>query len=357
MQMKMETVLAQSFDKLFGNFTKATEVYTKRIIYICDRKCSAENAHEYGLTSAFLLSVLSERKFVVKTALDYSLYDFYKERNYTWKLNVSDATNIPGQMILSQSANQKTYLTDLHLLEGKLHKMDFEAKFKRESVTLSSNHNWIPDLRRHSRTMDKMPWLFKTHACDVNRLVHFGLFRVPNYVRDNINSQILDKIGDNKLICFHGNAKEQIKTYEILNFLVAKYHSSVFKIYVSNVNSKAYFDIKDNIENKLNKRVVQFNTDKIYQRVKQEKHSREDFKKFQNILDVYILVMCDVLITMESPNGILAAHLRRNSEGLFCYRKGMIFPCTRELIAGSFRDFEHVPVSLDPFHLFLNIRH
>jgi hypothetical protein len=238
-------------------------------------------------------------------------------------------------------------MTDLHILEGELQKINFNQAFDRPFMTLTGNQNWIQDIRRHRQSYTKMPWLFRMHACDVNRLVHLGLFRIPQSIKDMLHSHLIEKVGDNRLICFSGQANTDIKTNGVLDFIESNYNYSGYKIYRVNKHSEDSFEkrVNDVIDN--NEAYMHIEFDKLYKAVEDETESPKTLKAFINMVDIYILSICDVLITAESSTGILAAHLRRNSSGLFCLRDGVVFPCTRELIAGSFRDQENAPVHLD----------
>ena len=340
----LENSIVKTFNKFFNEFKNSSSVYKQSIIYMCDQSCTHKNAYEYGLSSAFLLSVLSDRKFSVLSA---RVFDLYEERGYKWKVNLPEILNKPGGMIFSPAANQIRAMTDLHILEADLQKKNFAEAFDRDFMTLTGNRNWIQDLRRNRHCYEKMPWLFKMHACDVNRLLHFGLFRIPQSIKTVLHSHLIKKIGTDRLICFNGQANADLSTNGVLDFIIANYNHSAYKIYRVNKASKERPENDNNAESDKHSDDVHIDFDNLYEEAKVGEESAEKLKAFINIVDIYVLSLCNVLITAESPTGILATHLRRDSGGLFCLRNGLVFPCTRELIAGSFRDQENVPVHLD----------
>lgn len=343
----MERQLKETFETLFQAYIAEYESNTNSFMYVCDTSCTGRD--EYGLTSAFLLAVLSERKFTIYPNKNTLFYKFYDHAVYNWKIDATDNTNITKASFLTTSLNRQTFLAELHVIEKNLGTMDFEEHFEDDVIFLSEDYNWIQDLRRHSNSRKKMPWLHKTCGCDVIRLVYNGLFQLPETIHDTIASVLIKEVDANKLICFHGNVKGTVEMEGLLVYINRKYKTG-YRLYIGgNTTQKLLAVTLQANSTDLGTLLIQVDIGHMYSKV--QKLIDNDSKQLENVLHIHILKLCDILIVSESPTGILAAHLRRSGDDIFCYRNGVIFPCTRELIAGSFRDKSHVPESVDMFYL------
>lgn len=335
---KMEKHLQNSFDKLFHNFTTSSIKYKQKIVYTCNNACLENNDYEFGLTSAFLISVMAEKRFTVLSTTSYSMFHFYGERGYNWKLNKADINGKTGQLFFKQFPDQILQQTEKHLTEKDLIKMDFSLQPNKDFIMISGENNWILDLRRNPLSTHKLPWLYNAHACDVNRLVHAGLLQTPQNFHKNLTTLLENKVGRNNLICIHTNEKEIVKKSTVVDFLKRIMDgNSRHKIFLSNIDSKEFFDEKVPADKYFEDHVIHVDVDTLYEAMKYSDNAHHNFARFRNFVNTHILKLCDVLVTSESAIGIFAAHLRINSDMLFCYSDGLIHRCTRELIAGSFR--------------------
>ncbi|KAL4227923.1 hypothetical protein ACF0H5_013362 [Mactra antiquata] len=333
---QMEKHLQKSFDKLFKNFTSDSSKYTERVVYVCDKNCQDENRYEYGLTSSFLIAVMAEMKFSVKHDAEYSMFNMYEERDYSWKLNSDDVMNIPGKLFIPNAPDEATQNSYKRSVELKMTTTDFSLPSGFSFYIISGDNDWILDLRRNPRTNHKMPWLLSTHASDVSRMVHIGLLQPPRPFYKTLIHHLRSEVGNDDLICINTHEAEIVKKSSILEFLrKTSGGKRKFKVYLSNIKP-GFFDDSDTSEKYFNDHVLNVNISSWYVDFKYSDSLPHNYVKFKNFVQTHILKLCNVLLTSKSAVGIHAVHLRINSDQLFCYNKGHVYKCTRELIRGSF---------------------
>jgi hypothetical protein len=235
--------------------------------------------------------------------------------------------------------------TELFLVERDLNKLDFESSFKEDIIYHYGNEDWILDLRRHPKAAEKMPWLFRTHSSDIVRLVHNGLFRVPE-VAQIIKVELKRQVNADKLVCFSGNEDDDYELQTFLDFNDKMMFNNKSKIYINGV-SDLYSQLKASIP-RLGQQLVKINIKSIYEQF--SGIGERNKRLLHQLLNIQVFKVCDVLVLSENPSGILAAQLRRDESNLYCYRDGTIFPCLRSLISRSFRDVANKPEYIDSKH-------
>lgn len=285
LQEIMEDKLASMFEELFKNYTAAS--YPGTFMYICDKNCISQSKYVSGLTSAFLIAVLSERKFSVFPNKNTPFYGFYNEAGCKWKTNMEQLQNKSRSPMIPSSRSKERYRSDLHIISERLSKMDFDLHFKADIVHLDGNHDYILDLRRHSSTVIKLPWLFKTHAADLIRLVHNGLFPLPTSVRNFIKNEMITKVGDNKLACFYGNNNDNYQLKSIFEFINKNFYNG-YKFYI-NIDKK-FSGISKTVYQNIIENRIRIGWTEMYRNITQIDGDKETGNgMFCNVLEVHVL--------------------------------------------------------------------
>ena len=336
----MEDSLRKTFNQLFVNYMQKSISVPKSFIYICDEECM-NSMYGYGLTSAFLIAVLSDRRFFIYPNKNSPFYRFYDQNQYHWKRNATSLKNRRNILMVPRSFNKHRQKTDLFIVERDLFKMDFDSLFKEDIVYHYGNEDWVLDLRRHPKTHIEFPWLYQAHASDVVRLIHNGLFRVPK-VAGIIHTELIKQVGGDNLVCFSGNMEDKYQLHGFLDFFVKRFKNES-KMYVSGVhNAHAYIMT---YMSELDQQLVEIGNKEIHKHF--EEYGMQNRRLNQHLIDIQVLQLCHVLVLSENPSGILAAQLRREESHIYCYRNSLIFPCTRRLLARSFNDVNNQPEHID----------
>ncbi|KAL4237812.1 hypothetical protein ACF0H5_002524 [Mactra antiquata] len=344
-QINMEKRLRTSFNELFKTYRNDSLFYKDYFMYACEDRCMG--GYDNGLVAAFLLAVLSERRFVIHPQHGLPFYnEIYDTQNVEWKMTTDTLYNKSVDLVFKPGREKYRTNTDYQVIKKRLCEIDFELHFTSDVMILSGNEDIIIDLRRHPRTSCKIPWLFQTHVPDFIRLLHNGLFRLKDRTQNMITAELIEKVGDNKLTCFVGYQKN-VQLNSVVNYLNSKFGNN-YKLYVSSEND--YFDGAKLRESSFVKsKLVHFDGRRILEETM--KYSKRNVSADQNtllhVIEVHILKFCEVLILADNTYDLLPSHLRRNDDNLYCYRHGIIFPCIRELISGTFRNKNNIPEPID----------
>lgn len=156
---------------------------------------------------------------------------------------------------------------------------------------------------------------------------------VTGSLTEMINTELIQKLEDNQLVCFHGNDKKyKFQTNSFLEF-ARNVRCNGTMYYISGSDKLGEF--VDTYRPEINNKLVRINKRLVYGRMAGQKQNANQ-KNIIHLIDLHVLKLCQTLITSDCPIGVLAARLRRREDNLYCYCDGVIFPCTRGLISGSF---------------------
>lgn len=323
-----ESKLGSQFNTLFRSAIAGSELTDKYLIYKCDEECLTDYKYFHGVTSGFLLAMMMKRRFKLADSGPVSVFDVYDTNVYDWK--VTNASAVAGKVVRPFIKTGKPMYrnTEAFVLARELMTMDFDTQYPDQFVYLTNDNDWIRDLRRNPIVSEKFTWICSTPKNDVVRLIYTGLFKISKE-RKNLLSAVLSKqLNNKKLFCYYGNENGSVANTASVMSLFDSYRAG-YRMFVHAQKIE-----RDLFYRNVNDGIITIDDVTAKSKVR---GGGKDALNF--IMSLEIGTLCDVLVTSNTVQGVVAAILRPTAKDLYCLsHTAHVLSCTREGITRSFRD-------------------
>lgn len=325
-QEMAERKLCSQFKTVFNASMTESKKSERYLIYKCDDLCISEHRYFHGITSGFLLASMMKRRFKMADTGGASVFDSLETGVYDWKtMNLSNFVGKVVRPVIAEVSPEYRE-TEVFSLARDMMIMDFDLEFPEQLLYLTGNYDFIRDLRRNPIVTEQFSWLGSIINNDFIRLVHTGLVKIPNEMKQCLRQTLSEQLGNNKLFCYYGNDQFSIGIAASVLKLVEKYGKE-YKVFIHATDTEKFL-----LQNDLSERVISLDNLK-------SRDSNVGNASFDFIISLEIGTLCDIMVTTNNPSGVLAAILRPTTKDLYCVgHQEILYSCTREGITGAFRD-------------------
>ncbi|XP_069135461.1 uncharacterized protein [Argopecten irradians] len=311
------------------------------LVYECSKtrntSCYGWSDRIAGIVTTFIISILSNRHFLIDFDTPCLLQDYLIPNHYDWRYNSSILVNKTSSFHDVKNWHHKKL--DKYISGGE----NFNKYFKEDVVHLLMNWDFINDFRKRPNIEQDIPWITKRHQVDIYKGVYDFLFKLSPMSMHAIAFYELTQRKRNKIACAHVRVGQNpnmpndgdIRIPMPLEVLW-KYFDSLdkdqFDLFVASDSDI----VKENAKKRFPNNIV--DTPGSITHIDQPaKHSpREGFLK--QLIDFYILTKCDVIIiTAQTGFGMLATFLRDIDDGIYCWHGKRLIPCSRYTVNDVFR--------------------
>ncbi|XP_069142112.1 uncharacterized protein [Argopecten irradians] len=300
------------------------------IVYDCDEQhpgdCGGWSDRMSGMFSAYVISVLLRKHFLIRYTKSGDLRDFLSPTAIDWRYNSSilEGKSWGYQDFFSKipDAIKKRNLTGLHNL------------FSKDVNFVRFNWDFTQHFRKFTEAQNVIPWILELHYADLYSTFFHTLFKPTKSIDEEVK-MVVEKAP--KLACAQirmgGSATipgDDIHTTEsqlkdiwiMLKVLESKNYNIFVATDSKSVRDQAKLFLNNLLEAKGRILHIDWNPkgDGLasgYRRV---------------VVDFFVLTKCDVLLLTKSGFGIMAAYLNTNVTEMYCLTKDGLMPCSRYTI-------------------------
>ncbi|KAL4228558.1 hypothetical protein ACF0H5_011608 [Mactra antiquata] len=296
------------------------------LVFQCSSSCGGWGDRQKGSVSAFLLSLMTSRSFIINITTPCDVENILKPAMYNWtmcKRYVQETLN------KDPTRNLPLGWTNGHVIYRDRIK-EYESLWNTQIVTINLNFYILDEIREFRLAENRLQWVFDTIDSEVIRMILQALYAPRLRLSSELNNYIhkMTKNGQ-MLVCNHirtgrnptiPHDTEQ-RFYDlstIFNFLEQYHDVSKYVIYVASDSDSVRDAAAKRFKNfaNLNRKIIHVDR---FDEVETPNDLCEGF--YTALFEQYILSRCDVLVLTRSNFGCLAAYLRGKSEGLFIYDK------------------------------------
>ncbi|XP_041355886.1 uncharacterized protein LOC121373355 [Gigantopelta aegis] len=302
----------------------------KYLIYICDGtvSCGGWGDRQRGMIGAFLLAVVTRRRFGIKMTSPCELENFYEPNLVNWTI--------------SDSIFNDRYATYINSIDDSdfrfsLQHLDFNEKFPQNVVFIRNNVDFVPALWKNLKYRKHLPNWAQVHYRSARFSKAWKILFKPSWriqqKYDDVMSQF-DQSMARKLVCAHirigknptipedQNQRNPIPSVYIVWHFLSKY--------IKTPNTRVF--IATDAEQVREMAKEEFNADLltvggIIRHIDRQRNLSDACDGFETaLLEQKVLIDCDVLVTSESGFSILAADIRNSNKELYRLEDGHITP-------------------------------
>lgn len=328
----------ESIFRTFPNYQKESKI----LAYRCVRDCGGWADRLKGIIQAYMLSLLSKRKFAIVMKEPSDIEHFLTPNLLNWHLNENDTSN------LSVGEVDNKFLHDAIAVQYERFDYDPEKLFDKDLVYVIANQDWTRTLRKLSVAPSRFPEIYKYHSSDLTRIIYHGLFKPTTELLSLVDEFFDTQTGGKKLACLHARMGEQIylrytfdEIMTPLQFLKDHYSGNDYKVMIATDNNKVKNFSKTFFPNFVD---TSYSGPIMHIDYMRNASRDDDIKErafMRSMVDHMILTRCDTLVLTASGFGISAGMLRHTSRNLYVYVKEggarEIVPVRRETLRELFQ--------------------
>lgn len=311
------------------DITTSTEGFCnqqKFLVFECGPSdtCGGLGDRQRGLASAFLLALLTNRRFVIEMDSPCPLENFLEPNTYDWTMCKSFL-----EKYKRISYKQLDYIDTSKAIVNVLRNSDIVSEWQETVIGIHINDNVIEHIRRHNYTRSRLNWLLDTSNVEAFRLVLNTLFKPKKLIVQDLKHIHMEKVRDKHLVCAHirigRNPSNPIDAKldsavendsDIFSFF-KMYSDRKYVIYIASDSDDLKKKAVNSLENVISIDFTLVHVDKV---------KKIDVVEACNgfymaLLEQYLLSTCDTLLLTRSNFGRNAAYLRGSSDNLFLYVK------------------------------------
>ena len=204
----------------------------KLLMYVCTntyRECHGLGDRERGIISSFMMSLLTNRTFVIKHTWPCSLSKFYKPNVYDWSKCLSASNSTNDQHILTYLDRKGNLPKFAELQKGDI--------WSERLVVVRTNFVVNDKINKHPSVNDTIPWVVKGGREYITRRLFNTLFKLEESLQQKIESFIsnITLNGQRILVGVHIRQfyVKQSGTNRIFNAMENYSNKSKYSIYLS----------------------------------------------------------------------------------------------------------------------------
>ena len=314
----------------------------KFLVYRCDSSswCGGWGDRQKGIVSTFLLSLLTERLFIIDIDNPCKLENILVPNIYNWSTCLAFVKSAPSQNVIHAN-----YIDNKAKLE-EIRNFDFNHKWSSQIVVSRFNNYAISEIRQHKLAKTRLKWLLNITNEEAMHLVLHTLFKPSNGILKDAISFYDNQVKGRQLVCGHIRVGKNPSIPSdinlrfgvpnvtmLLNFLKLLDADETNAIYIAsdseNVKQIARRRIKSYIN--MNRTIVHVDRLGKFKTLKSE--ACDGWKTV--VLEQFILSLCDILVLTRSGLGTIAAYMRGDYKNLF-----MFHPISRTIVETNWTDLQ-----------------
>ena len=291
------------------------------LVYKCKSMCGGMGDRQNGMTSAFLLALLTNRTFIIDMPNPCDVNQFLYANVYDWQ-KCRDKIKRKHMKVLSfMDRNAEKF-------KNRIPHTNFDQLWTDEVIYVQTNVYFVEAVRRHPLVDERIPWLNNRIREDILGHILGVLFRVKENILNGAVEFAQNYINGKELVCAHVRCgrnpsipndgmkdKSAPNVHKILSFLKSYEDGNKYTVYVASDSENVRQECRKMVRNCVVSNRTIFHIDRS--RVSSRKTACDGFSTV--IFEQLILSRCDVLLLTRSNFGAMAAYERGRSENLFLY--------------------------------------
>ncbi|XP_069134466.1 uncharacterized protein [Argopecten irradians] len=306
---------------------------TKYLVYECARSretpCYGWSDRIAGIVTTFIISILSNRHFLIHFDTPCLLQDYLIPNHYDWRYNSSILVNKTSSFHDIKNWDYKKI--DKYISGGS----DFNEHFRTDIVFLLINWDFISEFRKRPNIANDIPWISQFHQSDIYKDFYKFLFKLTNVSGNALAHHEKTRRKRKKIACAHVRIgrnptipQDTGNPVKLPLDVLWKYFDSVnrdeFDFFVASDSDSVKTDAKKRYPDNV------IDTPGKITHIDQHTDSDPADGFLKQLLDFYILMRCDKLIISENSGfGMLAAFIRNTNYELYCWVGRDLIPCSR----------------------------
>lgn len=297
----------------------------KFLVYHCITDCGGLADIQKGIVSTYLLSLISDRKFVIRMSTPCEFTNFYQPFSYDWLECSNYISTVPENgtqqlMMVNKEKEFRSYLMDIN----------FAVNWTKQVVALTINWNVIDIVQSHFRKMPlrkDLLWINSTRPdVAIPKILGTVLWRHPSFDQD-LGIFASEHIQEKSLVCAHiGTGDGSVSPYDIsdgianvnvtvvIKFLDRYRNDTKYVIHISTDSKLFSNQLFSLFRNAVSFNKTMISIDKLY-----VKRTDTCDSLYNVILEQTILTQCSVLLITNGEFGKIAAYIRNSDKDLFVY--------------------------------------
>ena len=315
----------------------------KFLVFKCDGAslCGGIGDRQKGIISAFLLSLLTNRTFVIDISKPCKLEKFLQPTVYNWTL----CKKYISTLHKNSSLKLNFLFKDRKILKD-IQNVDFDRNWTAQVVVVRINTYLIDKIKQHNYTKSRLNWLLHTSREETIHKIMHTLFRPSQKMLEEAANFYNIKVQGKHLVCSHirmGKNPTIPKDHKllrgapndtrILEFLKRYDHSRKYAIYIATDSDEVRRDALANIKSYININRQIVHVDRRMNLTAVE--SCEGL--YSATFEQFILTLCDTLVLTRSGFGAMSAYMRGVSDNIFLYN-----PNTRTVGKYNLTDIQRI---------------
>ncbi|XP_060553260.1 uncharacterized protein LOC132714397 [Ruditapes philippinarum] len=299
------------------------------LVYKCDGAslCGGTGDRQKGIVSAFLLSLLTNRTFIVDMTKPCNIETVLQVGVYNWSLCKGYIKTLPKQDIMK-----------LNLLFGnrsvakQIENIDFDSQWTAKVVLFRCNSLLIDKIRRHNYTETRLNWLQNTTNEETIHKVLHTLFQPNQRILEDFVKLYNKHVHGKNLVCSHIRIgknptipkdekllRGSPNVTRILEFLKRYDDPKKYTIYIATDSDSVKQDAKSNLTSyvNINRPIVHVD------RRMNESVAEACEGLYTGIFEQFILSLCDTLVLTRSSFGCMSAYMRGVQDNIFLYNPNL----------------------------------
>ncbi|XP_060085633.1 uncharacterized protein LOC132565044 [Ylistrum balloti] len=349
-QNDLEQTSQNSSDSSAIDYSADNPVTRGYMVYDCSHRwsgsCGGWSDRLSGILSTYMLAILTNRKFLINFDNPCPLENYFEPKSYDWRYNKTLLGSKPSRNYHLKDNNGWKIIDVLLTANSTQPIKDF---FTAHVSFVRINWDMTREFRKFFHVENYAPWITRLHFADIYRYIFDLFFQPKPFLLDILNSVVKNKHTD-KMFCAHvriGRSstlpKDNVRTksediHVILDFIetIDKTRHDLFLATDSN-------ELQKQFRSKYSKNFI-LNVPGRITHIDQTKNGDlcDGFQK--QLLDFLLLRTCDKLVICESGFSMMAAYWREENEGLYCWTRRSVVPCSRYTI----HDFFPLPLLSPP---------
>ncbi|XP_069114754.1 uncharacterized protein [Argopecten irradians] len=300
---------------------------TGYIVYDCDDEhpgdCGGWSDRMSGMFSAYVISVILRKHFMIKHTRSVNLTDFLIPNTFDWKHNSS--------ILKGRSFDYHDFFCQTPLVIQKQNLTGLHALFSKDVNFVRMNWDYTEHFRKFLGLKNVIPWVLKLHFADIYLKFFQTLFKPTKTIYERVNKITQS---EDKLVCAHirlGDAldrtsENQLET--ILSFL-RSINDTQNRIFIATDSQMVHDRTRGMFTNLLESEGQSLHIDH---------YGGNDIAEgyLKVVVDFMVLSKCDTLVLTTSGFGVMSSYLNTNVTNLYCLTTHEVVPCSRYSVHNYF---------------------
>ncbi|XP_069137717.1 uncharacterized protein [Argopecten irradians] len=310
------------------------------LVYDCSHRwpgsCGGWSDRLSGILSTYILAIITNRKFLINFDNPCLLQDYFELHDWSY-----------NKTLVGNKTSKNYYLKDdsgrkiMNILTNAISVQPIKNFFTAEVSFVRINWDMTPEFRKFLHVEKYVPWITELHYADIHRYI-FELFLHPKPFLTKIADSVFKSKQTKTSFCAHvrigrsstlpnDNVRTKAEDVNVILDFIKTIDKTKHDLLLATDSVDLQRQFTTNYSNnfllKVPGRITHIDQTK----------TGDTCDGFQRqLLDFLLLSKCDKLVVCESGFSIMAAYLRDISDGLYCWTRRSVVPCSRYTIHDFF---------------------